>query len=647
MGLAYDSAEGRAVCGSITALLTGTAYGESARMAAALGPFDGFADNRDSMLRVIRNHRHAAHDAAPSSYEGLSVRPVGLDHAHAPAALASAATAAWDEALSLGQAHGYRNAQVSVLAPPGTIGLVMACDTTGIEPDFALVKFKKLAGGGYFKIINASVPPALAGLGYTDAQIERIVRHATGHASLRDAPGIDHAALREAGLSAEAIDRIEDALKDAFDVRFAVNVHTVGSEALREAGLTDAQLADPMLDVLSALGFTAEQIEAANAHATGTMTVEGAADLRDEHLAVFDCANRCGRHGTRVIAAEGHIRMMAAAQPFLSGAISKTINMTNDATIDDVRQAYGLSWRLGLKAIALYRDGSKLSQPLSAVLGEDIFAGLQAHAAGAQTPAPAPVREIAERVVVRYLAKRRRLPSRRGGYTQKATVGGHKVFLRTGEYGDGGLGEIFIDMHKEGAAFRSLMHAFAIAISMGLQHGVPPEKFVEQFGFSRFAPHGLVDGHDRIKMSTSVIDYIFRDLAVNYLARNDLAHVSEEDLRHDAIHDAADEPEWTEEEEVTVHRYLVGAPIDVDAPPPASIPPSPTAQASTARASALSAGGGSVQDAPVADARTIAVRDARAKGYEGVPCDECGAMTMVRNGTCLKCLTCGSTSGCS
>ena len=652
MGLAYDSVDGRAVCAALTAILHGEAYAESARMAAALGPFAKWQDNRDAMLRVIRNHHRAAYDAPRDAYEGLAIRPVGLDAAHAPADMVTTARAVWDEVLALGEKHGFRNAQVTVLAPTGTIGLVMDCDTTGVEPDFALVKFKKLAGGGYFKIINASVPPALRRLGYTDAQVERIVRYATGHGSLRGAPGIDHDALRAAGLPADAIERIEAGLPTAFSLRFAVNVHTVGADACRAAGLTEAQLADPSLDLLTALGFTDAQVDAANAYATGTMTVEGAPDLDPRHLPVFDCANRCGARGTRVIAADGHIRMMAAAQPFLSGAISKTINMPNEATIDDVRAAYALSWRLGLKAIALYRDGSKLSQPLSSVLGTDVFAGIEAPLPGVAAPQPT-VTEIAERMVVRYLAKRRSLPARRSGYTQKAIVGGHKVFLRTGEYTDGSLGEIFLDMHKEGAAFRSLMNAFAIAISMGLQHGVPLEKFVEAFIFNRFEPNGMVTGHDRIMMATSVIDYIFRDLAVNYLGRDDLAHVKEEDLRHDALHDASDEPEWTEEEEVTVHRYVLGTPIDVDAPPPAAAAspvaaPLPPARATTASAPHLSTHGASHgavgRQGPSRDAD---VRAARAKGYEGVPCEECGALTMVRNGTCLKCLTCGSTSGCS
>ena len=650
MGLAYDSPEGRALCGALTAILTGEAYGESARMAAELGPFARFTDNRDAMLRVIRNHRAAAHDDA-DAFEGLSIRPVTIDARIAPKDLLQAARASWDTAFELGSTHGFRNAQVSVIAPTGTIGLVMDCDTTGIEPDFALVKFKKLAGGGYFKIINASVPPALRKLGYTEDEISTIIRYATGAGTLLGAPGVNHDTLKAKGFTEDALSKVEAQLPSAFDIKFAFSPFTLGEDFCRDAlGLTDAQLSDPMLDLLAALGFSAADIDAANAFATGTMTVEGAPKLRDEHLPVFDCANRCGRVGKRFISADGHIRMMAASQPFISGAISKTINMPNEATLEDVEHAYVLSWRLGLKANALYRDGSKLSQPLSSVVATDLFAAVDAELEVplAARPVPEQTREIAERIVYRYLSKRRRMPNRRGGYTQKAVVGGHKVFLRTGEYDDGTLGEIFIDMHKEGAAFRSLMNSFAIAISMGLQHGVPLEKFVEQFVFSRFEPNGMVQGHDRIMMATSVIDYMFRDLAVNYLGRHDLAHVQEEDLRHDALNNPADEPEWSAEEvEEEVKITVVGAPIDVDAPPAAT----PQASAGVLRASQSTATAGASLSADVGGhtggAKVQRIRDAKARGYEGVPCDECGAMTMVRNGTCLKCLTCGSTSGCS
>ena len=638
MGVPYDSPQGRAIAGCLTACLTGEAYATSARMASELGPFARFEANRDSMLRVIRNHRRAAYAESAGSYEGLSIRPVPLDPTYAPTALLKTARKVWDDALELGQAHGYRNAQVSVLAPTGTIGLVMDCDTTGVEPDFALVKFKKLAGGGYFKIINQSVPPALKRLGYGDAQVEEIIRYATGRGTLVGAPGINHDTLQAKGFTHEVLERVEGQLEAAFDLKFVFNAWTLGQDfCTKVLGLTEAQLADPGFELLLAIGFTRKEIEAANAFATGTMTLEGAPHLRDEHLPVFDCANRCGRDGKRFIFVDGHIRMMAACQPFLSGAISKTINMPQEATVQEVKEAYMLSWRLGLKAIALYRDGSKLSQPLSSMVAQDLFASLEEPARQTENSRPEPM-QVAERIVVRYLAKRRRLPDRRKGYTQKAVIGGHKVFLRTGEYDDGTLGEIFIDMHKEGAAFRSLMNAFAIAISIGLQHGVPLEKFVDQFLFSRFEPNGIVMGNDRIKMATSLIDYIFRELAINYLGRDDLAHVSEEDLRHDAM--GGDEPEYVEEQQfvrpatdwsaMLVH----DAPVDVD-----SYEPNAAEAASPSVSTSRSGDHGNV--------RIQAVLDARAQGYEGDACDECGALTMVRNGACLKCVSCGATSGCS
>ena len=632
MGIRYDSKEGRAWCGSLSAILCGEAYAQSARLASEKGAFPKYENNKDSMLRVIRNHRRAAWNAPANEYEDLAILPVALDTEHAPDNLVEVARQCWDDALTLGEEHGYRNAQVTVIAPTGTIGLVMDCDTTGVEPDFALVKFKKLAGGGYFKIINQSVPHALRALGYDETQIEEIICFATGAGTLDGAPGVDTIALADKGFTPELLRKVNDQLPSAFDIKFVFNRWTLGDAFCKDVlKLTDAQLNDPTLDLLRAIGFSGKDIEAANAFATGTMTLEGAPHLADNHLPVFDCANKCGRTGKRFIAYEAHIYMMGACQPFISGAISKTINMPNDATIEQVRRAYLLSWRLGLKANALYRDGSKLSQPLSSVMAADLFEALEEQDQDPMTEelpiAAAGVREITERVVVRYLSKRRRLPNRRGGYTQKAVVAGHKVFLRTGEYKDGTLGEIFIDMHKEGAAFRALMNSFAIAVSIGLQHGVPLERFVDQFIFSRFEPNGMVQGNNRIMMATSIIDYLFRELAITYLDRNDLAHVSEEDLRHDTLH-KGEEPDWTDEEELAVRQVMSKTPIEVDAPPPETSGPLRTAKTTKS-------------------ARVQAVLDARAQGYEGDSCNECGAMTMVRNGACLKCVSCGSTSGCS
>ncbi len=550
-GIAYDSAEGRALGAAITALLTGASYAASAEMAGdpglvPHGPFPGFAVNRAAMLRVIRNHRRAAYGESVG-YEDLSVPPMPLDAANCPdQALVAAARRSWDQALALGEEHGFRNAQATVIAPTGTIGLVMDCDTTGIEPDFALVKFKKLAGGGYFKIINRAVPQALATLGYDEAEIAAIERYALGHGTLKSAPVINHDSLRARGFDDRALTAAEAALATAFDIKFAFNKWTLGEDfCVERLGITTATLDDPGFDLLATLGFTRAEIDAANTWCCGAMTLEGAPYLKPEHLPVFDCASPCGRTGTRALSAECHIRMLAAAQPFISGAISKTINMPNAATVADCKDAYWLSWQLGLKATALYRDGSKLSQPLAANLfGDDEAAEEEAAELYAQSPAqraPLVAERIVERVVERVIEKivqrgeRRRLPNRRKGYTQKAIVGGHKVYLRTGEHEDGKLAEVFIDMHKEGSAFRSLMNNFAIAISIGLQYGVPLEEFVEAFTFTRFEPSGIVEGNDAIKMATSIIDYIFRELAISYLGRGDLAHAEPHDLLPDTV----------------------------------------------------------------------------------------------------------------
>jgi ribonucleoside-diphosphate reductase alpha chain len=681
-GIPYDSEEGRAICAAITAVMTGTAYATSAEMAGELGPFPGYEVNREHMLRVIRNHRLAAH-GENGGYEGLSVLPVAIRGGDCPdKALVEAAARAWDRALELGEEYGYRNAQTSVIAPTGTIGLVMDCDTTGIEPDFALVKFKKLAGGGYFKIINRIVPEALATLGYDPAQVEEIERYAVGHGTLKGSPAIGHEALRAKGFTDEAIDALEGALKNAFDIKFAFNKWTLGQDFCTEAlGIPAARLDDFGFDMLAELGFSRAEIEAANTWCCGAMTLEGAPFLKDEHLPVFDCANPCGRIGKRFLSAESHIRMMAAAQPFISGAISKTINMPNSATVEACKDAYLLSWRLGIKANALYRDGSKLSQPLSAQILEDeeeeAEDGVQAvvDAPNAQR-APMVAERIVERVVERVSrrAERERMPHRRKGYTQKAVVGGHKVYLRTGEYDDGRLGEIFIDMHKEGAAFRSLMNNFAIALSLGLQYGVPLEEFVEAFTFTRFEPSGLVQGNDSIKMATSVIDYIFRELAISYLGRNDLSHATPEDLEPDTLGTGNKEGElpplparYVEEtleamKRVTSTGYVRNNLRVLQG----GMHRGAAAQAQGAAATAFAAGteatarayvstGGetavataSVPSQDTAQSQRIErIREARAKGYEGDPCGECGNMTLVRNGTCLKCDTCGSTTGCS
>ncbi|WP_243612990.1 vitamin B12-dependent ribonucleotide reductase [Shimia aestuarii] len=674
MGMSYDSEEGRALTGALTAIMTGVAYATSAEMAGELGPFSGYKRNADHMLRVIRNHRRAAYGET-EGYEGLEVKPVALDLDSCPdQKLVALAQSSWDEALRLGEKNGYRNAQTSVIAPTGTIGLVMDCDTTGIEPDFALVKFKKLAGGGYFKIINRSVPSALEKLGYSSSQIEEIVSYAVGHGSLGNAPGINHTSLIGHGFGQAELDKIEASLETAFDIRFVFNQWTLGEAFCTNVlGIPAEKLNDPTFDMLTHLGFSRKDIDAANDHVCGTMTLEGAPFLKEEHYAIFDCANPCGKKGKRYLSVNSHITMMAAAQSFISGAISKTINMPNDATIEDCQKAYELSWSLGVKANALYRDGSKLSQPLAAALVEDDDEAAEVLESGSmQEKATVLAEKIIEKVVVKEIIKsqRTKMPERRKGYTQKAVVGGHKVYLRTGEYEDGSLGEIFIDMHKEGAGFRAMMNNFAIAVSVGLQYGVPLEEFVDAFTFTKFEPAGMVQGNDSIKNATSILDYIFRELAVSYLDRTDLAHVKPQGASFDDLGRGEEEgvsnvQELSESaaskslevlkqisstgylrkrlpQELVVLNGGAGAvalnTVDPEVALQTLVPETGGATVSaTTTTTAVSTGTVSM------DART----KAKMQGYEGDPCGDCGNYTLVRNGTCMKCNTCGATSGCS
>ena len=649
-GHSYDSDEGRAICGSISAIMTGVAYATSAEIASEVGPFPQYKKNAKHMLRVMKNHRLAAHGKA-KGYKGLNILPVPLDAAPCPdQKLIDAAKAAWDKAVELGSEHGYRNAQATVIAPTGTIGLVMDCDTTGIEPDFAIVKFKKLAGGGYFKIINRVVPEALANLGYSEAQISDIVNYAVGAGSLKNCQSISPSALRDKGFGDEELAKVEAAMESAFDVKFAFNRFTLGDDFCKDTlGFTDAQLNDYSFNMLEALGFEKDAIEAANTHVCGSMTLEGAPHLKDEHLPVFDCANVCGRIGKRFLSVNSHITMMAAAQPFISGAISKTINMPNSATVEECGEAYMLSWRLGLKANALYRDGSKLSQPLSSGLIDDIEDDEEA-AEALDTPVAAAAPQVIEKIVERIVhsAEREKLPQRRKGYTQKATVGGHKVYLRTGEYEDGRLGEVFIDMHKEGAAFRSLMNNFAIAVSIGLQYGVPLEEFVEAFTFTRFEPQGIVSGNDAIKMSTSILDYTFRELAISYLDRHDLGHVDREDLEVSTT--GAGEAQSELVNKVTSRGFIrkQGLVVYSNAATAAAAPAKEavtTMRAATPEAAVVTEAVATTSNAEAVTAERV--QQARMQGYEGESCPECQNFTLVRNGTCLKCNTCGSTTGCS
>ena len=667
LGIGYDSVEGRGICGAVSALMTGVAYATSAEMAKQVGPFPKYQENSPDMLRVMRNHRQAAHGAS-SNYEGLSISPVPLLPQECPLdGIVEAAKTAWDDALDLGKKYGYRNAQATCIAPTGTIGLVMDCDTTGIEPDYSLVKYKKLAGGGSFKIINQTIPRALKRLGYSSNQIPEIVEYAQGRPSLTSCPFINLQSLREKGFKDTQISAVEQFLPTAFHINMVFTPSTLGLDFCQSVlGCTEAHLKSPHFNILAHMGFTPEEIEFANEYLCGAMTLEGAPHLQPKHLAIFDCATPCGSKGTRSLSVEGHIRMMAAAQPFVSGAISKTINMPNKATVEDCKAAYLLSWRLGLKANALYRDGSKLSQPLNAALlatdGLEID-DLNFDQKTITQKTTDLAEKLAERVIkVERTASRRTLPHRRTGYTQKAKVGGHKIYLRTGEFDDGGLGEIFVDMHKEGHSFRSLMNNFAIAISLGLQYGVPLEEYVEAYSFTRFEPAGLVEGDETVKMATSVLDYIFRELAVSYLGRNELANVEPKDLMIDTIgrgtsDDTAllpnsDQRTVVQAASTYTSKGFVRNRLKVyDGGQ--SIPTPPLSKDGTALSMYPQVGevpetkdlkpSQSSQSSELNQLRDIA----RQQGYEGETCSSCGHMTMVRNGTCLKCVTCGTTTGCS
>lgn len=627
-GIPYDSEKARSIGGAITAIMTGTAYATSAELAKELGTFKRYEENKENMLRVMRNHRYAAYNAT-DNYEGLEILPPGIDQKTCPDYLLSAACNAWDKAVEMGEKYGYRNAQTTVIAPTGTIGLVMDCDTTGIEPDFALVKFKKLSGGGYFKIINQAVPAALRNLKYNEEEIEAIVNYAKGTATIKGAPHINPDSLRSKGFTEADLEKLDKAIVSAFEIGFAFNVWTLGEDCLQRLGFKAEQYNAPDFNVLRSLGFSKQQIAEANEFICGTMTIEGAPYLREEHYPVFDCANKNGAKGVRYIHAHGHIKMMAAAQPFLSGAISKTINLPNEAKVEEIKESYELSWSLGLKANALYRDGCKLSQPLSTKSDKkeeadklDTVEEVLGKAAELKLSdlTPEQVLEAANAILQRSedtsfmrqlsrVVQKKVMPAKRRGFTQKASIDGQTVFVRTGEYEDGTLGEIFVDMHKEGATFRSLMNCFAIAVSVGLQYGVPLEEYVEKFTFTRFEPAGMVVGHENIKSATSIIDYIFRMLGYDYLNRTDLVHVI------------------TEQKAVTGNPQMKDTDVNPDV---TNVYKPEPAKQTTAKA---------VMKGQTVDISMGAQSDAPA-------CSNCGHTT-IRSGTCYKCLNCGTSMGCS
>nr|MBP6315434.1 vitamin B12-dependent ribonucleotide reductase [Chitinophagaceae bacterium] len=648
-GIPYDSEQARGIAGALTAIMTGVSYKTSAEMAQHLGTFSKYEQNKQHMLRVMRNHRAAAYDAQ-DAFEEIEIKPQGIKAQYCPDYLLKAATKAWDDAVQMGEKYGYRNAQATVIAPTGTIGLVMDCDTTGVEPDFALVKFKKLSGGGYFKIINQSIPTALRNLGYSEKENDAIVKYAKGHGTFAGAPFINHQSLSEKGFIAEELKKLDTAVESSFDIAFVFNHYNLGEECLQRLGFKPEQYMSPLFSLLDELGFKNEEMDAANDYVCGTMMLEGAPYLKEAHLPVFDCANKCGKKGERYIHHSGHIRMMGATQPFISGAISKTINLPNEASVDEIKECYQMSWELGLKANALYRDGSKMSQPLSNKSDKkDTSSKLSETGADATAThnVAETIQQIAETVMhdlgkltidelleevnkrvqaspdtklkreLSRIVERKTLPAKRRGYTIKSKVGGQAVFLRTGEYSDGTLGEIFIDMAKEGATMRSLLNCFAISISIGLQYGVPLEEFVDKFIFTRFEPAGMVD-HPNIKNATSIVDYIFRALGYEYLGRTDLVHVQ-------AAPVGAGTDEW-------------------------DVPVEGADELSNVRVTALSARPKAAEVAPQKVA-VAAMSDSEKKRMLGTSsdapvCRQCGNITL-RNGTCYMCPNCGTTTGCS
>ena len=628
MGIPYDDERAYAICGAITSIMCGETYSTSAEMASILGPFPDYERNSEHMLRVMRNHRRAAYDSSVDDYEGLTVSPMGINAKKCPKDLLEAARESWDRAVREGEEHGYRNAQTTVIAPTGTIGLIMGADTTGVEPQFSLVQFKTLAGGGSLRIVNKGVPSALRRLGYSDNECKTIEEYIIGTGRIAGCPSLPVDRLMEAGLSGKDLAEIESKMGDVFDIRSAFAPSLLGKELCTGSlGMTEDQYEDAFFDTLSFLGFTQEEVDAAEEHIFGNLTIEGAPGLKEEHLAVFDCATPCGAKGRRSIAWPAHVKMMAAAQPFISGAISKTINMPSNSTVDDVREAYNLSHTTMNKACAVYRDCSKLSQPLMNKLVEDTDLTEEVteedpiermvEETVKVLPVPEAVAQPVAESFVDFIATRRSLPDKKRATSTKARIGGHSVRLITGEYPDGKLGEIILVTSKEGAAWRAMLNQFAIAVSIALQHGVPLEAFIKVFTFQKFEPSGqVVGGSGRVKMASSLVDWIFRELAIEYAGRDDLAHVAAEDFDQFSI----SKPEITD----TGVLRTEGEKREVQMTLDAAVAP--------------------IQER---DAEARARQAARERGFTGDICDDCGSSQMVRNGTCLKCNACGSTTGCS
>ncbi len=710
-GIPYDSEAGRSICSMLSSIMTGRSYRQSALLASEHGAFRGYEDDKESMLRVIRNHRRAAHgvNREAKEWEDLRIRPVPIDHdvvtkGRVPLAnsrnLLDRATMVWDEAYELGLEHGYRNAQVTVIAPTGTIGLLMDCDTTGVEPDFALVKFKKLAGGGYFKIVNASVEPALHALGYSEEQIRLILTSILGTLTLAvpmpegSIPAEEDKTLAEflmdRGLAHQHLTKIEEGLPGCFDIRFAFGAWNLGDEALKAAGFDPEKAkGDKSFNLLSKLGLSHKHIEALNLLVCGRQTIEGAPGFEDAHLPVFDCANNCGPLGTRLIAAEGHIRMMAAAQPFISGAISKTINLPTSASVDDIQSCYRLSWELGLKANALYRDGCKLSQPLSAKkkdvdlddaetdeLGEleakeevaGAVAGLAATIAGGDEP-----RANQETVKIVHRPMRRRLPVTRDSVTHKFNVAGHEGYLTVGLYEDGMPGELFITMAKEGSTIGGLMDSLGTAVSVALQYGVPVQSLVNKFTHQRFEPAGMTSNSD-IPFAKSLVDYIFRWLGMRFIPGYREANLPQRVAkptepaetsaasRTSTPKSSGGDSRWSTQTTpgaATDRGTKSDGPIARIGHQPGDTDRLARPQLETQTDGSLARHAVVVHEAHTSsvhrDESTVVVVEEHVSALSAAmsenmgdspPCDVCGEIT-VRNGTCYKCMGCGNSMGCS
>ena len=699
-GIAYDSDKGRAICAAVSAVLTGQSYATSALMAKELGAFPGYAENQADMLRVIRNHRRAAYDVAhhPATglggYEGLDIHPVGLDAAQfthsdplANTGLLAAARECWDRALDLGVAHGYRNAQTTVIAPTGTIGLLMDCDTTGVEPDFALVKFKKLSGGGYFKIANQSLRPALVNLGYAPDQVHQVLQYVMGTLTLHGAPHVSWDTLKAKGLTDADLEKVEATLPGQFEIGFAFSGWSLGADVMARLGIPQATWQAPTFQLLRHLGFGKKQVDAANDIVCGRGTVEGSPHLKPEHYPVFDCANKCGRHGTRYIHPDGHIRMMAAAQPFITGAISKTINLPNEATEAEIKKCYQLSWELGLKSNALYRDGSKLSQPLNIKSDDDAekateaddadnvqaakdeIAGLAASAgssvAGIKLDNIQPTHvKVIERIIERVIERpmRRRLPDTRKAITHKFDVAGHEGYITAGLYDDGMPGEVFITISKEGSTIAGLMDAIATLVSVSLQYGVPVDSLVRKFEHVRFEPSGMTRNPE-IPMAKSLVDYIFRWLAMEFVPGYRQTNAPQRPapkpkppaavpqvIPAKVINETpfSDGPEGRAPSATPKKSNGNHARLEPDTAQPFAYTDaelsqlhSPKFQAPESHDTVMT--GSQLRLAIVSDPLSQQGTEMQA---DAPACDVCGSIT-VRSGTCYKCLNCGNSMGCS